>query len=309
MLRADQRITPVVGARILVGKFNWATLADEIIAQSLADFSCGAGITVVTPRTFRFVGDDAAILIGIAGFVRERVAKNIGDTGIIAGRAILVLGLVDTVSIAGIAGIDRADFTIVTGNRLANTNAILARKSRRTRIRSVARSARKGQMGATLRTVADILGAVVVIIAQVDEIAAILGGFINETVAVIIQTIARFRFGGGSITVGQSAFHAHPFAAAGPFGGSDVARRPKTELDGFVGAFTGVGGGDALLQLNAVHGQCRLTIETRRTAFPALAGTTAEVTFPGVSKTGIIRPAEVGAITGNRTGNAQVGKV
>jgi len=87
----------------------------------------------------------------------------------------------------------------------------------------------QGEIAAARLTIADILGAVVVIITKINEVAADVVGFIHTAIAIIVKAVARFCRRHRGIALGETGFGANSFAQAGARLLGHLARRPQSE--------------------------------------------------------------------------------
>jgi hypothetical protein len=140
---------------------------------------------------------------------------------------------------------------------------------------------------AAFGTGTDILGALIPVIAEVDEIALHQVRFIHIAVTIIVESVARFGHGHGGIARTQAALgtNALPLAFA-PFI-ADLAGRRQPESDGLFCARALPGIDNTLEQRHAIDGLGLCTRKSPGTIAVQRAGTAAETPAGPVVDTGV----------------------
>lgn len=306
---AGEGVAGIIGAGIAIIKVDGLSLADQIVAQGGALFPGGAGITVVAARSLRLVQNDAAILIRVGPDISKRVTKDHADAWVVGRGTVLVLGLMGAVPIRWVADVDGANLAVIARLRLPGTDPVQARLSAKAGVGRVARRPVQGQIRTPLGAVADVLGAIVVVITKMDKISPHLVGFIHEAIAIIIQPIADFRGGVRCVAFAQAILSANPLALAAPSGSRHLAIRPEAQGDGFLGAIAGPGLGHALFQFDAIHGGHQLAGKSSRTPFSPRARTATKGAFTVVGNARIVSAGAAGAVTAGGTWFAKIGVI
>jgi len=305
VLGALDRVTPVVGAGIAVIKVHGDAATDEVAPHLLAGFAAGAGVSVVASGTLWLIDHHAAVLIRVGDPISKGVAEDRSNARIVAGRAVLILGHMFTMAVRRVTGVHRADFAVVAGYGLTGAGTIHADIAR-AGVGGIAGSAGQLHLAAAVGPVAEVLGAIVVVVAKMDEVAALLVRFVHGCITIVVDSVAGFLNCGRGIAVGQPFLGAHALAAAGAEFVLNLAGSPEAPGNGLVGARACAAVGNALFQLNAVNRLHSAAGEACRAGLATRACASTETAFALVSDAGIVRVAHTRAIRSTRAGFAQV---
>jgi len=202
-----------------------------------------------------------------------------------------------------------AGIPVAADYRSRNAHSLLTVVAGCARIFIHALSAGERLTQASLTSLADVIRALVGIIAEADELPFNQVRLVDVVVAVIIQAVAGFRSCRWSVAIGQPSFGADPLALTGPPFVCDCARGGQTECNGMVGTFALPRVIDALGEQRPIQEFNLLTGETVRALAVLLAGTAAEAALARVDDAGILRTSGGNTVHVGSTRPAQIGEI
>ena len=338
----DAEVTDGAGIAIVTGKTlvvrDQGTLARDGVAggleagsigtrgvgalhHALGDYSAlvGKGLSVAEegPIALITIFEDGAVTI-LGAIAADGNALALPGSALISHStrvAIVTVGGVVREDAAPInaAGIVGAGVIIVAdgGGTLADAGSAVVRYC--TRIVVTALGTIQGLIGAACDEVTYIFGTVVAIVTKVHEIATHSSGFINISVTVIVDTIARFCAGHGGITRGEPGLGADPLTHASAVLVGRFTRGPEHQLNGFLRTLTGATLGHTLESTETVHGETLLAAEAGGTGGPVLpigcALPAAETPLNAIVHAEVIDARNAGAALCLMAGFAEIGKV
>jgi len=166
-----------------------------------------------------------------------------------------------------VAGIVGAHVAVVTDDRVARTNTVFAVIAHGARVPVNALALGQVLVGASSLSVANIFGAIVVVVAQVYVVTAHVLGFVHIAVTVVVDSVAALRGRNSRITGGQTFFRAYPEAPANPVFVTRLARGGQRQFNRLARARADPGISDALGDLHPFHGHSLDTGEPPRAFF------------------------------------------
>ncbi len=249
-----------------------------------------------------FQGGAVCVLLTIAGHrIARAFAVSAGITdgarvGIIAGCRV-VGELATAQAITFIVG---AGIVVITGNRAADTDAVLTVVADGAGILVEALALSQRGVGAAIGAVARVLRAGVVVIT---------GQLIDVAVAVVVCAVTKLRGRVGGVTIGQAILRADPFSGASAKLVVTGAGRPEGQGHRFLGAGADAGVGDTLLGGDAIYCVGVVTGKAPWAILVIGAGSAAETALVSVVQADVLSPRNALAIVPGTTGATEVGVI
>jgi len=200
-----------------------------------------------------------------------------------------------------------AGVLVVAFHRVADAGSRHAVVGHRARITIHALSLPQNFMVASVTAFAQVLGAVVAVVAEIDQVAIHLPGLVGAPVTVVIQAIAALRLGHLGITVGQPLLAADPLSGTDPPVIGERTGSPQGESHrlGRAGTYPGIG--NTLSRGNAVHGGSLVARKSPRALDLIAAATSAEAALITEIDADIFRTDPALAVVAVFTGTTEVG--
>jgi len=323
----------VVAGKTLVVRLKRALAGDRVARSLLADGSLSdrvrayydcvgrnlalvrhhVGIAKEGPGAEVSIFQNCAVLVtqAVAGHLDAEAFPFLAAISQGAWVAVVTIRIVGRVfATAGLgADIVRTRVFIVAVYRIAEADTIHAVVGHRARIPVHTLALRERHVLAPGFAVADVLRAVVFVIAQVHEIAADLHRLVNELIAIVIDAVARLLSRLLRIAIRESFLPADPLARTGPEIVCSLARRPKRQLHGFAGAGADSAVNNALGHDNAVDGLDLLAGESPGTLLCVRAMPAAKCAVGPVAHAHVIRSTNSLAVVSGGARPAQVGEI
>ena len=168
-------------------------------------------------------------------------------------------------------------------------------------------------VGAAFFAGADVLAAVIAVVAKVDQVAAYCVWFIDVAIAVVVDSVAYLSLRGSGVAGGETLGGADPLAAAGAEFVGHFAAGPEQQIDGFLSTRAGAGFGDALVGGETVNGGAFRTNETGWAEGSALifrrALSAAKAPLFAIVDAEVVGPGWAGTALPRMAGFAEVRKV